>query len=121
MELTLPQNPWVWIAVVVGVVVVVLYALSRPYGKLGIKFKGAGIEVDQNRPGISVGNRLHVEGGSEVGNITGKRRAGDAGQGTSVSVGNDVTVGPGSRIGDITGVDGSGEPRHDAGTKDPRR
>jgi len=91
--LTLPQNPWLWGVIAAGVVVVVLYALSRRHGELTLKGGGMEVKVNRNAPGqgeaINVANRLVVDG--EVGEILGRRGAG-GGQGRPVSVANDAII-----------------------------
>lgn len=108
---TLPQNPWVWIAIVVGLAVVLVYALSRRKGRFEIKVGAVSANVDKNAPGqdrvVTVAKDLSIDG--TAGDITGVR--GDA----SVAANRPVDVASGAtvrgKVGDITGVDASGNRR----------
>src|SRR5580765_3070890 len=108
MDLTALQNPWVWVATVVALAIVLVYALSRKRGALQVKFGGLSAQVDQNIPGadrgVSVANQIKVTG--EAGNITGVRGAAAAGVNRPVEVAKGARIQ--GKVGDITGVDASG-------------
>jgi len=108
MDLTALQNPWVWVATVIAVAIVIVYAMTRKKGSLQLKVGGLEANVDQNVPGadrgVSVANQIKVTG--EAGNITGVRGAAAAGVNRPVEVAKGARIQ--GKVGDITGVDASG-------------
>ena len=105
------QNPWVIAVVAIGIVVVLVYALSRRSGKVELEVGGVKARVDKNAPGqdrgVVVASNADVTG--QAGNITGVRGGADTAANRPIDVASGLRVH--GRVGDITGVDASDRPK----------
>ena len=95
-------NPWVWIAAIIVVGLIVCLALWRGRGAdVSIGTEGLRLRTPQPEPQHSIRVAQGAEIAGEVGAVTG--RVGTASPASEIDVASGMVVRSGAKVGDITG------------------